>query len=138
MAMDERRRFPRADTQIPIRIIHTTATGDQFEIQSHDLSGSGISCEVHAFLPLMAKLQLTLLLPASGDDRRPQRIVCEGAVVRVEPLRTQTDGPPRFRVAIFFTDIQPADRQRIIRHVEHHLPPGESRASDAPPANERR
>ena len=136
--MDDRRRFPRADTQIPIRIIHTTAAGDQFEIQSRDLSGSGISCEVHAFLPLMAKLQLTLLLPDADHHHAPHRILCEGAVVRVEPLRTQVEGPPWFRVAIFFTDIKPADRQRIIRHVEHHLPPGESRASDAPPANEPR
>lgn len=120
--MDERRRFPRAATQIPIRIIQTTAEG-AYEIQSHDLSGSGVSCEVDQFLPLMAKLQLTLLLPSTDGQHAPQRIVCEGAVVRVEPLRAVAEGRARFRVAIFFTDIRPADRQRIVRHVERHLPP---------------
>ena len=131
MAMDERRRFPRTAAQIPIRLIQAPADGE-YEAQSRDLSGSGVSCEVPQFLPLMAKLRLTLLLPSANHGRLPQRIVCEGAVVRVEPLRPAPESQARFRVAIFFTDIAPADRQRIVRYVAHHLPPGESRAPDGP------
>ena len=132
MAMDERRRFPRAAAQIPVRLIQASAEGE-CETQSYDLSGSGVSCEVQQFLPLMAKLQLTLLLPSANHGRMPQRVMCEGAVVRVEPLRSAPESQARFRVAIFFTDIAPADRQRIVRYVEGHLPTGESRAPDRQP-----
>lgn len=130
--MDERRRFPRAATHIPIRFIQAAANGE-YETRTYDLSGSGVACEVSCFLPLMAKLQLTLLLPAANHDRIPKRIACEGAVVRVEPLPSAPEGQTRFRVAIFFTDIAPDDRQRIVRYVEHRLPTGQPRASGEPP-----
>ncbi len=132
--MAERRRAPRADTRLPIRIFQTSADGE-LEAHTRDLSASGVCCEVHQLLPLMSKVQLTLQLPA-GDAAHPEQpIVCAGAVVRVDPIHTLGEGDATFRVAIFFTDVKEADRERIVRYVERQLPTdpsSQSGSSNAP------
>ena len=123
--MAERRRYPRADARIPVRIFQTSADGE-LETRTHDVSASGVSCEVHQPLPLMSKVQLTLQLPTTDRAHPGRAIVCTGAVVRVEPVRTTGEGEATFRVAIFFTDVAEADRERILRYVEGHLSAGQS------------
>ena len=77
----------------------------------------------------MSTVQLTLQLPGANHRPQARAIVCEGAVVRVDPLETRGEGDATFRVAIFFTEITEADRERISRYVEGHLPTGEPRPS---------
>ena len=125
--MAERRRLPRASTQIPIRILHSSQA--EMEAHTHNLSGSGVYCETNRLLPLMAKVRLTLLIPPYFKSRAPRKIVCDGAVVRVQPSLFSTGGAARYLVAIFFTDIKPADRDHIVHYVAHHL------AAAAPPSS---
>ena len=48
--MAERRRFPRADARIPIRIFQISSSGE-LETQTYNLSATGVYCEVHQLLP---------------------------------------------------------------------------------------
>ena len=118
--MSERRRLPRASTPLPIRILQSSF--GELEAEIINLSGSGVYCEIRRLVPLMAKVQLTLLLPSYARSRAAHRIRCEGAVVRIEPTQFTADGAARFRTAIFFTRLSDADRDRIVSYVEHHLP----------------
>ena len=134
--MEDRRRLPRITTQIPIRLLQSPQAAE-IQTQSYNMSGSGVYCEVRQFLPLMSKVRLTLLLPAE-DPRKPlQPITCDGAVVRVDPVMTTPEGGAVFRVAIFFTDITTAHRERIVKYVERHLAPDDSSRRGGVPPNPR-
>lgn len=130
--MEERRKLPRTATQIPIRLVQSPQAAE-IQTYSYNLSGSGVYCEVRQFLPLMSKVKLTLLLPGEDRTKPAQPVTCDGAVVRVDPLQTTAEGGAIFRIAIFFTEITAANRERIVRYVEHHLSDDPTRRGGTPP-----
>ncbi len=105
----ERRRHPRVRGDFGLAI-HGPDSSAKFEIK--DISASGICCIADSELDEMALVQLELLL---DDD--PVR--CRGAVVRCEPLPDSKH--PRYEVAVFFTEIDDDDRDRIVDYVERQL-----------------
>ena len=108
----ERRRNPRVDHIIPLRI-----SSDDVEIvtETQNLSCSGVYCRSNKFIEPMTKLKIHLLLPFKKNKRTTtKKISCQGVVVRSEAVANTE----HFNVAIFFNDISPKDIQTISDFVE--------------------
>ena len=65
----------------------------------------------------MSLVRLALVLPQGPSASEPIRAA--GAVVRCEHIPDER--PPAFEVAVYFTEIAEADRQRIVRFVNGQL-----------------
>ena len=111
----ERRRHPRAVTQIPLKIAQEE--GD-IVTESLNLSRSGVYCRISKRLHLMTKLKVQLLLPARKDDKSVTKTIhCEGVIVRVEPLIEAG----WYNIAIFFNEIARRDAEFISDYVNSCL-----------------
>lgn len=111
MSGAERRRSPRAETNILINI-----SGGEFDLvtESKNLSASGAYCTVDQYLEPMTKLKIRLLLPFKKDDKIvTKKISCSGVVVRTQ---AQKDGRS-FDTAIYFNDIDEKSRNTIAEYV---------------------
>lgn len=88
------------------------------ELETIDLSAGGLSCTAPAFLPLMTKMAISLVLPdptrpRTGDGDGHETINGEAVVVRTEPA-APVEGQATYRVALFFSRMDEADRQRLL------------------------
>ena len=115
----ERRRHPRLEKSIPIKI----SSGDMDIVtETRNLSCSGAFCLVNKLITPMTKLKLHLLLPLKRNKKViSKRINCQGVVVRSESAVDQDS----FQTAIFFSDISPKDSQVIHEFVESTMQPHE-------------
>ena len=122
----ERRRHPRLEHTVPVKM-----SGGDVDIvtETRDISASGASCRVSAYLAPMTKLKIHLRLPlpagqagVRGPGASPKaatkRIDCQGVVVRAEAV---PEGG-YFHTAIFFSDIKPRDVETIARFIASKLP----------------
>lgn len=99
----ERRRTPRLDNNIPLKI-----RSADFDIvtETQNLSSSGAYCRINKYLEPMTKLKIVLLLPIRRHNRlTTKKISCEGIIVRTESV----PGEQYFNVAIYFSDIPQKD-----------------------------
>lgn len=111
MSSSERRRSPRVDSSIPLKI-----SGGEFDIvtESKNLSASGAYCTVDQYLEPMTKLKIHLLLPLKKNDKVvAKKITCSGVVVRTQ---AQSDGKT-FDTAIYFNEIDEKNRKAIAEYV---------------------
>ena len=114
--MDERRRYVRLDTRLKITYAVIKKGKDaSSESETKDISGGGIRIFLQEPLPLQTLLKVNIHLP---ED--PQPIHCAGQVVWVEEfsvLQGEKKEKDRFEAGISFTEINPKDRDRIIKYV---------------------
>jgi hypothetical protein len=108
---DERRRYTRSHRGFPA-IVDESGPGVLNHVDN--ISGNGILCHTIKPIPLMTRMGIALELPKP----HPQRIECEGIVVRCEPHEV---GDDHFRVAIIYTKIREEDRQLVENFVAHDL-----------------
>jgi hypothetical protein len=111
----ERRRSPRAESNIPLKI-----SCEDFDIvtESKNLSASGACCTVNQYLEPMTKLKIQLLLPCKTRNKlTPKKISCHGVVVRTQAHTEDKN----FAVAIYFNEIQEKDRKLITDHIASFL-----------------
>ena len=113
MTTTNRRRAPRIPHQLPLHLTH-----DEQDLitKTENVSASGAYCTVTRFLPLMTKLQIRLQIPGGPT------IVCEAAVVRIEPPKPAANRAA-YQVAVFFTDLSAHDRSVLAHYVQQHLQP---------------
>lgn len=107
----ERRRHPRADTHIPLKL-----SQEEWDIvtETVNISRSGAYCRVNRRVPLMTKLQIQILLPLRKDDKSVTKTIhCQGVVVRVEPSTDEG----HYNVALFFNEISKRDAETIADYV---------------------
>lgn len=114
--MDEKRRYVRLDTRLKITYA-VLKKGEDASLKSEtkDIGGGGIRIFLQEPLPLQTFLKLDIHLP---ED--PQPIHCVGKIVWVEEfsvLRDEEKEKDRFEAGISFTEINPKDRNRIIKYV---------------------
>jgi len=112
MPTSERRRSPRVDNNIPLKI-----SSEEFDIvtESKNLSCSGAHCLVDKFLEPMTKLKIQLLLPVKQKNKTTmKKISCLGVVVRSAPCASKKG----FSTAVYFNDIKEKDKKLISQHVE--------------------
>jgi len=116
---DEKRRHPRAAHRIRVR----SSSREAVELETVDLSVGGFSCTAPAFLPLMTKLALSLVLPAGngGSDHKNghETVQGEAIVVRTDPPQP-VDGHESYRVALFFSRMDDEDRKRLHDFLARH------------------
>ena len=116
----DKRRHPRVAQRIKVR----SSSREAVELETIDLSAGGFSCTAPAFLPLMTKHALSLVLPAdrpaaADKTNGHETVTGEAIVVRTEPP-APVDGQRAYRVALFFSKMDDADRQRLHDFLERH------------------
>lgn len=107
----ERRKFPRLENNIPVKIY-----SDEADVctETLNLSAAGAYCRVNKYFEPMTKLQILLLLPLRRRNKLvTKKISCQGVVVRTE---TVTSGET-YNVAIYFNDIQKKDAAAISEFI---------------------
>ncbi|HEU4403635.1 MAG TPA: PilZ domain-containing protein [Candidatus Polarisedimenticolia bacterium] len=113
----DKRRHPRVSRRLRVRSDHHEA----LDLETIDLSAGGLSCTTPVFLPLMTKMALALRLPGGTEGADPDEQVVKGeaVVVRTEPPAPSrsTDG---YRVALFFSRMEEADRQKLLNYLKKH------------------
>ena len=115
--MDERRRYVRLDTRLKISYTVLKKDKDTFiPSETKDISGGGIRIFLSEPIPVQTFLKLTIHLP---DDPKP--IVCSGKTVWVEEFvvlpTEKRNEKNQFEAGVTFTEIDPKDRDRIIKYV---------------------
>ena len=111
----ERRKSIRIHETLPIRIGH-----EGFELEAHsvNISAHGAMCAVERDIPLMTRLKVAFQLPPYGKgSSKKKQLKITGVVVRKEAMRQ----PGRFYIAVYFSDIKPADQALLNEFIGHRL-----------------
>ena len=107
----ERRKFPRLDNNIPVKI---SSEETDVVTETLNLSAAGAYCKVNKYFEPMAKLEIVLLLPIKRRDKVvTKKITCQGVVVRTETVKANE----QYNVAIYFNEIQKKDSAVITEYV---------------------
>jgi len=90
------------------------------ELETIDLSAGGLSCTAPVFLPLMTKMAVSLVLPANAGSVLPEERVVKGeaVVVRSEPPIPSKAEDASYRVALFFSRMDEADRDILQKYLK--------------------
>lgn len=113
-ASSDRRRAPRIKSEIPVKI---SSEENDFITQTLNLGASGALFQTERAIPLMSRLAVTLLIPSAGKRKTTKKIVCQGVVVRCDPVSSQTPGR-HYNIAIYFTSLKDMDKKSLIQFVE--------------------
>ena len=112
----ERRRSVRIAEALPFHIGH-----EDYETQAVmvNLSISGTLCLVDRDIPMMTQLKIALSLPltGTGGSSKERSVTAKGVVVRKEPYLQNG----QFLIAIFFSDMKPADKKTLEQFIQHRL-----------------
>lgn len=109
----ERRRWPRANAELPIAI---TIGGATQQARVRDISRAGICFYLDRSLPLMTLLSVELDASALGAGRSLRG---QGAVVRCAKISPHVS---HYEVAVFFHDMADSDRATLDALVRARLP----------------
>jgi len=113
----ERRRYPRVAKSLAIKLKDKEA---DFVTETKNVSCIGAYCTVNAYVPVLTKLRITLILPKCRDVKASKPISCEGTVVRVEKCPPGTESN-QYNIAIYFNQISKGDMKVIDHYVKNHL-----------------
>ena len=112
----DRRRSIRIDEKLPFKIGHQDY---EAEVRTVNISCQGTLCIVDKDIPLMTQLKLALSLPSSRKGAGGHKtLAMKGVVVRKEKDVTGK----QYFIAIFFSEIKPADRAFLEKFIESRLP----------------
>ncbi len=107
----EKRGTPRIKEKLPVKVME----GDYCTmVETNNISASGLYFTTDRPLPLMSKVIVTLLLPASSG--RKTKIECCGTVVRTLPM--PSTNKTIYETAIFFDEITEKTKNLISRYVK--------------------
>lgn len=111
----ERRLYPRIYQEIPF---HIKTNGFDFTTTTKDLSCTGAYCSINKYLPPFTKLAVKMILPINSTDKHENlNLECKGVVVR-----SDDQGRNEFNIAIFFNEMNDAQRKKIYKYVKQFLP----------------
>jgi len=117
MAETERRRHPRAEALLPMKL----SIGEEMvETRIRDLSCSGIRFHAPQSLRLMSRVQIALELPEGPQGARINPLLISGVVVRCD-IADLEEGAETFDTAIFFDDLTETARQHLSQFVSTQL-----------------
>jgi hypothetical protein len=122
----ERRRSQRVSACLPLTI-HVEAEGGQDgdvpDLETINISASGVYFRTRRYLAPMTKLAMGLELAVGGTRERPTEhalVQCQGLVVRVQPEEELPQGA-EYEVAVFFTWIEPEGQSILHDHINLRL-----------------
>jgi len=111
----ERRQHPRADSRVEMEGVRDGG-GILARMQTENLSLGGVYCSSSEDFPEMTRLAVRLRLPM-GDRRASVATVdAEAVVVRREKVQA-TDGTPEYRLALFFTGLDPHGSELLEKYL---------------------
>jgi c-di-GMP-binding flagellar brake protein YcgR len=111
----ERRRHPRINERLPFTL---KAEGFDTVTQTINLSCLGAYCQLAKHIPLMTHLKITLALPRGDQNKDFEYVECRGVVVRVEEGGSGSHRGSVYNTAIYFSEIEESEREKIVRLVE--------------------
>jgi hypothetical protein len=115
----ELRKSQRIDANLKIEITLPQGDGNSVvsNLESLNISTSGIYFRSDHFIEPMTKLGMSLQLPLSGDNTAEiPEAKCEGLVVRILP-EFEADGIDSYEVAVFFTQIEEDGLDFLEQHI---------------------
>ncbi len=114
----ERRRDRRVDAEVSIALSPPNAH-EPVTAATQNLSGSGAYITLEEPLPLFGRYHVHLLLPVTGEDGQPEIEDIEVTAIVVRHNRVEEeDGGVRHCHALYFDNVHPRDRDRIIEFVD--------------------
>ena len=109
----EKRTHPRIKDRLTLR----SSSSGAGEMSTTDLSLGGAHVITTRFLPLMTRVEITLLLPpVEGIDSGPLAVHVEAVVVRVQPPAREI-GTDHYEMALFFSRMEQRDRSALSRYL---------------------
>lgn len=115
--MNEKRKYPRLESTLSIAI-----SNPQWDVitETKNISASGAYCALSKPLPIMTKLDITLLIPFENKSiKKMKKINCRGVVVRDEYDKDNVECP--YCVGIYFSEIEKKDRKTLLSYIDSHL-----------------
>jgi len=111
----DRRVSRRVDVNLPLKI---AGAGFRYATDTKNVSSSGLYCQLDRFIPLMTRLDMTMVVPVIIRNRKVEKeIVCSAVVVRIEPETEQSAGTV-YHAGSFFTAIKDKDRDIIEHYIQ--------------------
>jgi len=90
---------------------------DKATVESINVSANGVYFWSDKYIPELTKLDITLDLPTSKDDKaRGKSVVCTGVVVRTDPPDEQA-GVDAYEIACYFTSIDNSDKETLESYI---------------------
>ena len=84
---------------------------------STNISLHGAMCFVDKSIPVMTQVEIALSLPGNSS-LKPKKLNLKGVVVRIHEDRLQRG---KFSIAIYFSEMKPADKKTLQNFIEHRL-----------------
>ncbi|MDR4504045.1 MAG: PilZ domain-containing protein [Candidatus Scalindua sp.] len=114
----ENRKYPRIKKRLQFKI-----KTDDFVVvtETVNLSCIGVSCQVKEKIPYMTRLKIVFGLPCSDEKKGEISVVCYGVVVRVEKAISKTPAITAYNVAIFFSEIERSEREKLSDYIQKHV-----------------
>ena len=116
--VEDRRKAPRKKVSKNLRLDSIVDhPNGLIEAQTIDISKTGALCMLNNYIPPFTKLMMILPLPHDRGVDEEEKIECESVVVRVEPAIT-TDEENKYKVALFFTNINDKDKEKLDNYLK--------------------
>ncbi len=109
----ERRRAPRADARLSMRVDHSLSDAAQIVTESQNISASGIYCQCSEYFAPASKVALTIVLPKLPGTRAAKELIkVEGIVVRCEQSSVRKT-ERHYELACMFCELDEKLRRRL-------------------------
>ena len=115
--LDERRTHPRISTQLDMQATPEDG-GVVARLVARNLSLGGLYCTSNTDFPEMTRLEVRLMLPLNRTSGAPQALDIEAVVVRREMLDDSAHDEPRYKLGLFFTNLDDDSKQRIAQYLD--------------------
>ncbi len=113
----EHRKRPRINERLQFRL---KTNHFQIVTETIDLSCIGAYCQANKYIPLMTVLDIVLALPHVDEEGEFEHVKCNGLVVRVEKVSSDVNRRNAYNIAIYFSEIEDSDKQKIESFVERY------------------
>lgn len=116
----EHRKHPRINERLQFKL-----KTNHFNIvtETINLSCIGAYCQANKYIPLMTVLDIVLALPhvdKNGEFEHVEHVECNGLVVRVEKVSFDANTRNAYNIAIYFSEIEDSEKQKIESFVERY------------------
>ncbi|MCD4691263.1 PilZ domain-containing protein [bacterium] len=120
----ERRQSARVRAQVALQLggLDESVPGESLTTESINVGAEGVYCQVSHFIAPLTRLQLTMVLPIRDKkgQTRNEVLKTDGVIVRCQPAGSEDGG---YRIACFFTGLEPAAREILQDYVRQHDTP---------------
>jgi hypothetical protein len=111
----EHRRYPRLDERLQLRL-----RAENFDVvaKTINLSCLGAYCQLNKHIPLMTSLKIAFTLSYDDQENGFDYVECNGVVVRVEEVLSESNMDSVFNTAIYFNEIEESEKEKIANFFE--------------------